>query len=306
MPCDRLPGNDEALDAISAITGRSRSDLVDEFHALSAGGDTTSADPARVERALRGLVNRVRLAPALPRDRKAVLQDTLTEMLPEPPSRSNAHVDAWQHLIRHYPEPIRTLDRPPLVLPVMDGPQEAAWHALMDFDDELDESWVLVGGQMTMIHCLENGVPGYRATDDGDVVLGVWTRRDALATAARLLVDRDFAQADTADGFAYRYTRGATKIDLMLPDNLERQHNSPGSWAASRACRSRAATRRSSARNASPSGSAAATATSGGQTSSARSSPSQRPSAPTSATKTGTARTSRCSASAPTCQACEP
>lgn len=175
MSCDRLPGNREALDAISALTGRSRSDITDEFHSECSGGDRTRADPADVEQVLRSLINRVRNAPALPWDRKAGLQDTLTAMLTDPTDRSNAQVDAWRHLVRHHPQEIGTLERPPVALPVMDEPQEAAWHALMDFDRDLDESWVLVGGQMTMIHCLEHGVDGYRATDDGDIVLGVWT-----------------------------------------------------------------------------------------------------------------------------------
>lgn len=227
MSCDRLPGNREALDAISALTGRSRSDITAEFHAECSGGDRTRADPADVEQVLRSLINRVRNAPALAWDRKAGLQDTLTAMLTDPPDRSNAQVDAWRHLVRHHPQEIRTLDRPPVALPVMDEPQETAWHALMDFDRDLDEPWVLVGGQMTMIHCLEHGVDGYRATDDGDIVLGVWTRRDALSTAARLLLDRGFAVVDTSDGFGYRYARGTTVMDLLLPEGLERQRNQP-------------------------------------------------------------------------------
>ncbi len=109
----------------------------------------------------------------------------------------------------------------------MDEPQAAAWHTLLDFDQELDDSWVLVGGQMTMIHCLENGVDGYRATDDGDVVLGVWTRRDALDTAARLLLTREFDPVQTSDGFAYRYARGKALMDLLLPDGLDRQERQP-------------------------------------------------------------------------------
>jgi hypothetical protein len=53
VSCDRLPGNREALDAISALTGRSRSDITDEFHAECSGGDRTRAD---VEQVLRSLV----------------------------------------------------------------------------------------------------------------------------------------------------------------------------------------------------------------------------------------------------------
>jgi hypothetical protein len=122
---------------------------------------------------------------------------------------------------------IETLQREPVQLPVMGGPQEAAWQLLLDLDEHHDEPWVLVGGQMTMIHCLEHGISAYRATDDGDVVLGVWTRRDALKTTSHFLQDRGFQEVETHDRFGYRYVRGDTMIDLLLPEGLVRQRKQP-------------------------------------------------------------------------------
>jgi hypothetical protein len=80
---------------------------------------------------------------------------------------------------------------------------------------------------MTMIHSLEHGLDTYRATDDGDVVLGVWTCRDALKATSRFLQDRGFTAAQTNDGFGYRYLRGDTMIDLLLPEDLDRQRKQP-------------------------------------------------------------------------------
>jgi hypothetical protein len=223
---DELPGNREALDAIAAISAQPRSEVVDQFHAAVTGGETTAA-PTEVEDALRSLINRVKLSPALDWEDKERHHKALTGLLDNPPELNRAHLGAWAHLTRHLPEAIPTLQRSPVALPHMAEPQEAAWHILMDLDAQQDEPWVLVGGQMTMIHCLENGIHAYRATDDGDVVLGVWTRRNALKTTSRFLQDRHFRPVDTSDGFGYRYAREDTIIDLLLPEGLDRQRQQP-------------------------------------------------------------------------------
>lgn len=227
LACDRLPGNKEALDAVAAIAAEPHRDITDQFHTYVVKGDQARAEPAQVQQAIRALINRVRLSPALDWSEKAAHREALTALLADPPARSVAQIQAWRYLTQHLAEAIPTLDREPVRLPRMDDPQEAAWQVLMDFDQDLAEPWVLVGGQMTMIHCLENGLDTYRATDDGDVVLGVWTRRDALTTATRLLQERDFTPTSTADGFGYRYTRDQTTLDLLLPEGLERQRQQP-------------------------------------------------------------------------------
>lgn len=81
---------------------------------------------------------------------------------------------------------------------------------------------------MTMLHCLENGIAPTRPTDDGDVVVGVWTRRDALTATSRFLRSCGFAEDKTSDGYGYRYRRDEdTVIDVLLPEGLERQHAFP-------------------------------------------------------------------------------
>jgi hypothetical protein len=118
-----------------------------------------------------------------------------------------------------------TLERPAVVLPALPESQELAWHVLLDLDST-EMPWVLVGGQMTLLHCLENGVDGARPTDDGDVVLDVWTHRDAVKSTGQWLKEsHDFELTDTSDGYAYRYTRGDATIDLLIPEGQERQRS---------------------------------------------------------------------------------
>ena len=119
------------------------------------------------------------------------------------------------------------VQREPVVLPPLPAPQELAWHVLLDLDQR-DLPWALVGGQMTLLHCLENAIAGARVTDDGDVVLDVWTQRQAVAvTGAWLETAHGFTAVATSDGFGYRYERGATVIDLLVPEGLRRQARQP-------------------------------------------------------------------------------
>jgi hypothetical protein len=114
-----------------------------------------------------------------------------------------------------------------VVLPALPAHQELAWSVLLELD-ERSEPWALVGGQMTLLHCLENGITGARPTDDGDVVLDVWSQREAVRTIGRWLQDtHGFELLETADGFGYRYTRGDTTLDLLVPEGLDRQQTQP-------------------------------------------------------------------------------
>lgn len=228
MACDRLPGNAEALAAIAAVTEQTRSDLVEQFHAQKKGRDRAPAAPDVVRHHLRLIDQRIRSAPILDLAEMKQHREALAVLMADPPARTTADLAAWSHLIRHIPESIPTLDREPVQMPALDEPQEAAWQVLLDLDEQRSEPWVLVGGQMTMLHCLENGLLRYRATDDGDVVLGVWTRRDALkTTSAWLQQQHHFTQSETSDGYGYRFERGKTKIDLLIPEGMDRQRTRP-------------------------------------------------------------------------------
>jgi len=122
---------------------------------------------------------------------------------------------------------VPTVERQPVLLPTMSLAQTDAWQVLVAFDIRLTVPWVLVGGQMTMLHCLEHGIPQYRATDDGDIVCDVWTRRTGLREVTGLLGSWRFEPTPTSDRNDYRYTRGSMTFDVMLPEYLERQDRQP-------------------------------------------------------------------------------
>lgn len=221
-----LPAHAEALEAIAAVTGADLEMLRAEL--LSAAEqDPTAAGADAVRSGLSSLSNRVALSPALDQRRKRELRSRLAALRDDPPALRRGDVAAWATLLRTHPPSVPTLVREPLVLPTLDEPQETAWHLLLDLDRDLSEPWVLVGGQMTMLHCLENGIDAYRATDDGDVVLGVWTHRSALGRATHLVQRQGFEPQQTLDGFGYRYARGRSVLDLLLPEGLERQRRQP-------------------------------------------------------------------------------
>lgn len=80
---------------------------------------------------------------------------------------------------------------------------------------------------MTALHLLEHSIAAHRPTDDGDLIVGVWTRRDALRSTAVYLTDSGFTESLTSDGYGYRFVRAKTTIDVMIPDGLDRQQRYP-------------------------------------------------------------------------------
>lgn len=229
MSCHSRRGNAEVLPAIAAITGQSLTDADAAFHeAKRERPDKHHATPEEVQHALDLLSTRLGLAPAVdPAEAKAHREAIATLVGDDPAVVTRSDLYAWTQMLRHTPEHVPTVDRPPVVLPPLPPQQTEMWKTLLDLESTQSQPWVLVGGQMTMLHCLENDYTVTRATDDGDVVVGVWTRRDALMATSRFLRARDFAEVKTNDGFGYRYKRDETVIDVMLPEGLERQHTYP-------------------------------------------------------------------------------
>lgn len=219
-----------AWSAIAAITGQALADVEVTFRlATAAHPDKHHPAPEDVASLVDRLKTRLGLAPAV----DDVLARTLSTDLESLLGDANITVGtlaAWDDLLRHTPEHVPTIDRAPVALPRLPDHQAYLWRTLLDFED-LGQPWVLVGGQMTLLHCLQNGVTLTRPTDDGDIIVGVWTRRDALARTTRFLRERGFAEEKTSDGYGYRFARGekphVTVIDVLLPEGLERQDNSP-------------------------------------------------------------------------------
>lgn len=232
MSLDQGPGDPAILSAVAAITGRSKENVRAAFReAQQEHPDGSPATREEVRRLIDRISTRLGLAPGVNPSEARDLRLALSSVVGDGTvvlTKSDLH--AWDQLLRHAPEYVPTIDRDPVVLPVLPDYQTAMWTTLLDLE-RLGRPWVLVGGQMTLLHCLENGVSPSRSTDDADVVVGVWTRRDALRWTSAFLKDRAFVEDQTNDGYGYRFRRGRTVIDVLVPEGLERQRDYPRTTA---------------------------------------------------------------------------
>jgi hypothetical protein len=216
--------------AIAAITGQTDAGASEMFADItrSMPSQTTYAEPDVVAGLVARLCTRVGLAPAVDQQQRdahiAALRSLTTGSRP---GVTVSEVNAWDRMLRDVPEKVPTVYREPVVLPAMPDHQQAMWRTLLDFEASDPPPWVLVGGQMTALHLLEHGVIAHRPTDDGDIVVGVWTRRDALRTTTAYLSERGFAEQPTGDGYGYRFVKGRTTVDVMIPEGLDRQRRYP-------------------------------------------------------------------------------
>jgi len=222
-------GNAEAIAAIAAITGQSADSAAEMFHtSIGSKRDENLAGAADINQLVDRLCTRIGLAPALTRDeREHHIGELRALTAGSVPDVTQSDLAAWDRLLRSTPEKVPTIQREPLVLPEMPEHQEAMWATLLDFEETDPPPWVLVGGQMTALHLAEHGVTVHRPTDDGDMVVGVWTRRDALRSTATYLTGAGFTESSTSDGYGYRFVRGKTTIDVMIPEGLDRQRRYP-------------------------------------------------------------------------------
>lgn len=226
-------GNAEIISAIAAITGQSDASVEAAF--LGAKEAPAGKHPASPEE-VRQIVSRVRtrlgLAPAVCGEELQKHLSALDSLSKgRVPAMTQSDLRAWDLLLRTMTEKVPTVEREPVHLPPMPAHQSALWTTLIDLDADESLPWVLVGGQMVTLHLIENDVTAYRPTDDGDMVVGVWTRRNALSTTTNFLLGRDFTEVKTSDGYGYRYKRDQTVIDVMIPEGLDRQRSYPKTTA---------------------------------------------------------------------------
>ena len=215
------------LEALAAVTGQSPSDLEAAFVKAREETDQRRAEDADTSAFFDHLKTRLGLAPAVDPGLASALSAALASARgTEDSSLTPDDLAAWDRVLRHTAEHIPTLDRDSVVIPPFPEHQTRMWETLLRLD-ELGHPWVLVGGQMTMLHCLENGFARSRPTDDGDLVVGVWTRRDALLGTSRYLRANGFNEVKTTDGYGYRFERDNAAIDVLLPAGLDRQREYP-------------------------------------------------------------------------------
>ena len=112
-------------------------------------------------------------------------------------------------------------DQPCVALPVLGGGQAASWAALIEIAPMLGEHWLLIGGQMVLLHEVERHASEIRPTDDIDVAVDLRARPSGLSAMHDALSLAGFDQDVPApSGTAHRYRRGGAVVDVLAPDNM--------------------------------------------------------------------------------------
>jgi hypothetical protein len=111
-------------------------------------------------------------------------------------------------------------------LPPLGDLEDALWSALIDIAERRPADWTLVGGQMVLLHALEQGVSPPRISRDLDLVVDARARPPAIPAMARTLDGLGFVISEIApDGAGHRFTRGSVAIDLLAPEGAGERAN---------------------------------------------------------------------------------
>jgi hypothetical protein len=104
-------------------------------------------------------------------------------------------------------------------LPPLGDLEDALWLALIEIAEGRPSDWTLVGGQMVLLHALEQGVSPPRISRDLDLVVDARARGPAIPAMARTLDELGFVISGIApDGVGHRFARGSVAIDLLAPE----------------------------------------------------------------------------------------
>lgn len=98
-----------------------------------------------------------------------------------------------------------SLNIEPLALPAVGSHHDDLWSTLCDLGDAHDDGWVLVGGQMVLLHVLQADAAPTRVSDDFDAVVDVRARPPVLHDFLATLASRGFTAAGVSpDEHAHR------------------------------------------------------------------------------------------------------
>jgi len=109
-----------------------------------------------------------------------------------------------------------------VVLPPLAGELDVLWELILDLAEHLPEhNWVLVGGQMVMLHALAAGRAPTRASKDVDVLADLVAAPASLAHCVEALQRLDLAPEPDSSGKVYRFRRDRDNatVDLLAPDH---------------------------------------------------------------------------------------
>ncbi|MFK0247510.1 hypothetical protein ACIQUM_22680 [Amycolatopsis azurea] len=107
--------------------------------------------------------------------------------------------------------------------PLQGGGDRIVWPAMFDLADRLPKPWVMIGGQMVILHGLlaDRSIP--RVTKDIDLLFDVRFTLDAFPRAHEVLKNLGYeVDGISADGKAHRYLHpdNGMVIDILAPDKL--------------------------------------------------------------------------------------
>lgn len=119
------------------------------------------------------------------------------------------------------PDPFPTIDRPPV-----DANQVNShlWPFLGLLADRFPGAWVLVGGQMVLLHGMEYGHLPRRETNDADALIDVRIAPRGTVTFAAALTEMGLElEGISTDGVGHRFVGSGLAIDILAPDHLGRR-----------------------------------------------------------------------------------
>lgn len=114
-----------------------------------------------------------------------------------------------------------TIDREPVDLPVLPGLDDRLWLALVELTEVMQGAWTLIGGQMVLLHSLENEAQAPRVSADIDVLVDARVAAGGIREFVSALNSLGFdLEGASPDGLAHRYVRDGIGIDVLAPEGL--------------------------------------------------------------------------------------
>lgn len=111
-------------------------------------------------------------------------------------------------------------------LPWLGSPTDELWEVLLRLASKTKRvPWMLIGGQMMLLHTLEHGREPLQVSQDGDVIADIRAQPGALLALIRVLESEHFeSDGMSGDGRAHRYKHAMlhppVMVDVLAPDNV--------------------------------------------------------------------------------------
>ncbi len=112
---------------------------------------------------------------------------------------------------------------PAVTLPPLAGALGNLWDLVLDLTERLPPTgWVLVGGQMVMLHGMAARRVATRASEDVDVLADLLSDEAGLVRCVRAVRELHLEPRTDSDGSLYRFVRDSDNVraDVLAPDQM--------------------------------------------------------------------------------------